>query len=155
MSITLETAAIPAAHAKTIFSTRSLLIGIAIIAATAGFLATNPAQTAQMVKLDGESLTRLMRAMALIKLTLAALAFTAIIWRLAAPISAASLAGYAAATAGMASGPGLIWGMVHIIAGAALLHGGLLLAVVLLWRDPAVGEKLAALIDRRRAALAH
>jgi hypothetical protein len=45
--------------------------------------------------------------------------------------------------------------MVHIIAGAILLHGGLLLAVLLLWRDPAIGTQLTALINRRRAATAH
>jgi hypothetical protein len=153
MSITLETITTPVARTAT--SARPFLIALALIAATAGFLATNSSQTAHMAKLDGESLTRLMRAMAVIKCLFAAVAFTAIIWRLAAPISATWLIAYAAATSGMAAGPGLIWGMVHIIAGAILLHGGLLLAVLLLWRDPAIGTQLTALINRRRAATAH
>jgi len=152
MSITLEATTSCVTPA---LSARSLLIALDNTAATAGFLATGAGQTAYMIKLDGESLTRLMRAMAVIKLAFGALAFTAILWRLAAPVSAAWLTAYAASITGMAAGPGVIWGMVHIIAGAILLHGGLLLAVILLWRDPAVGAQLADLINRRRAALAH
>jgi hypothetical protein len=152
MSITLETRLATAARPGP--GPRASLIAIALIFAAAGFLATGAGQTAGMVELDGESLTRLMRAMAVIKFVLAFCAFAAIIWRLAAPVTAGWFAAYAAATTGMAAGPGLIWGMVHIIAGAILLHGGLLLAVLLLWRDPAVGAQLAALINRRRAALA-
>jgi len=151
MSITLATTT---SRTNQALNARSLLMALAVIALTAGFLATSPAQTAYIIKMDGESLTRLMRAMAVIKLTFAGLAFAAIIWRLAAPITAGWLAGYAIATTGMAAGPGLIWGMVHIIAGAALLHGGLLLAVVLLWRDPAIGTRLAAIIQARRASIA-
>jgi hypothetical protein len=152
MSITLATtAARTTTHA---FNARSLLMALAVIALAAGFLATSPAQTAHIIKMDGESLTRLMRTMAVIKLTFAALAFTAIIWRLAAPITAGWLSGYTIATTGMAAGPGLIWGMVHIITGAILLHGGLLAAIILLWRDPAVGTRLAAIIQTRRASIA-
>jgi hypothetical protein len=152
LSITLATTT---ARTTQALNTRALLMSLAVIALAAGFLATSPAQTAHIIKMDGESLTRLMRAMALIKLSFAGLAFTAIIWRLAAPISSGWLAGYAIATGAMGAGPGLIWGMVHIIAGAALLHGGLLLAVVLLWRDPAIGTRLAAIIQARRTAITH
>ena len=53
----------------------------------------------------------------------------------------------------MAAGPVLIWDMVHIRLGALLLHGGLLATALLLWRDPAVGARLVALVTRRRAIL--
>ena len=35
----------------------------------------------------------------------------------------------------MAAGPGLIWAMAHVALGAALLHGGLLLLILLGWAD--------------------
>jgi hypothetical protein len=41
--------------------------------------------------------------------------------------------------------------MAHVAAGAVLLHAGLLATVVLLWRDPAVGQRLASLVAARRA----
>jgi hypothetical protein len=53
----------------------------------------------------------------------------------------------------MAAGPVLIWDMAHVGIGAALLHGGLLAMVLLLWRDAAVGARLSAIIATRRAAL--
>jgi hypothetical protein len=53
----------------------------------------------------------------------------------------------------MAAGPVLIWGMVQVGAGALLLHAGLLASLLLLWRDPVVGARLAALVAKRRAAL--
>jgi hypothetical protein len=40
-----------------------------------------------------------------------------------------------AACAAMAAGPFLVWDMVHIVAGAVLLHAGLIGAVLLGWRD--------------------
>jgi hypothetical protein len=43
--------------------------------------------------------------------------------------------------------------MVYVGSGAVLLHGGIFAAVVLLWRDPSVGQRLAAMIAARRTAL--
>ena len=62
-------------------------------------------------------------------------------------------AAYAPACAGEAAGPSLIWQMAYVSAGALILHVGLLAAVILLWRDPAVGARLAMIVAARRAAL--
>jgi hypothetical protein len=62
------------------------------------------------------------------------------------------IAGYAMAAAAMAAGPGLIWNMVHIGLGALFLHAGLVATLVMLWRDPAVAQRLSAAIAARRAA---
>ncbi len=86
------------------------------------------------------ALGRLLRAMAAIKMLIAALAGAAMLWRLGAPARPAWLAGYAAAAAAMA-------------AGALLLHGGLLAAILLLWRDPVTAARLDHVIAGRRARL--
>jgi hypothetical protein len=92
--------------------------------------------------------------MALIKLSMAAVAGAAVLWRLsAAPIRAGWFTAYAVACAAMAAGPGLIWHMDAVRTGAALLHGGLLAAVILVWRDAAVAARLAEIIAARRARL--
>jgi len=96
------------------------------------------------------ALTRLLRAMAVIKLLIAAGAGVALFWRLAAPIGPWRLIAYTAAAASMAAGPGLIWNMAHIAAGAALLHGGLLATILLLWRDPGMAQRLEGAIARRK-----
>jgi len=43
--------------------------------------------------------------------------------------------------------------MAQVGAGALLLHAGLLLTILLLWRDPVVAGRLAELVATRRAAL--
>jgi hypothetical protein len=98
-------------------------------------------------------LTRLLRAMALLKLLFAAAAAATTLWRLQAPIAPGLLSLYALAAFAMAAGPGLIWTMTHVVLGAALLHAGLIASLVLLWRDPEVARLLAAAIARRRASL--
>jgi hypothetical protein len=121
-------------------------------AAVAGFAITNAQTSAAAVAEAGAGLVRLMRGMAIIKLSMAAVAGGAVLWRLsAAPIRAGWFTAYAVACAAMAAGPGLIWHMDAVRTGAALLHGGLLAAAVLVWRDPAVGAGLAAIIAARRA----
>jgi hypothetical protein len=117
-----------------------------------GYFATSPAATLAAVQRDGADLTRLMRFMAGLKAMLAIGATAGVVWRLAAPVSLPWFAAYAVAGAAMAAGPGVIWGMAHVGAGALLLHGGLFATVLLLWRDPAVGSSLAAMVERRRAA---
>ncbi len=91
--------------------------------------------------------------MAAIKLLLAGLAGAVLYWRLGAALGAARLAAYLAAGGAMAAGPGLIWGLTHVVAGAALLHGGLLATILLLWRDPGMAARVDAAIAARRAAL--
>jgi hypothetical protein len=130
---------------------RVALLALVAAAAVAGFVATGADTTSAAVSDSGADLTRLLRAMAAIKMAMAACAAASVLWRLGSPISAKWVAGYALACAAMAAGPGLIWDMAHVAAGAALLHAGLLATIVLLWRDPAVGARLASLVAARRA----
>ncbi len=135
-------------YARRAMMLAAILAGTALAAA-----ATGRSETAQAVQAAGPELTRLLRAMAGLKLMFAAGLLAAMVWRLQCPATAWRLAGYMAAAACMAAGPVLIWDMAHVRAGAALLHGELLASVVLLWRDPAMAQRLSHAIDRRRAAL--
>jgi hypothetical protein len=130
------------------------ILAVAILAAlTAGALATGPDAVSRAAAAAGPDLTRLLRAMAALKAVMAAGAVAAMVWRLGSAVTLPWLAGYAAAAGAMAAGPALIWGMAYVGIGAALLHGGLLASVLLLWRDPAVGTRLSAIVAARRAAL--
>ena len=117
----------------------------------AGFLLTGQQDVARAMHQAGPELVRLLRGMAIIKMLMAALVSSVLLWRLAGPAPRFWLAAYAVAGAAMATGPGLIWCMAHVAVGAALLHGGMLATVLLLWRDPATGQRLAAAVSRRRA----
>jgi hypothetical protein len=123
-------------------------IGIALVVA---LLASGGA--AQAAAEAGAELTRLLRAMAAIKGLLAVGMAAAVLWRLGAAVSLAWLAGYALACGAVAAGPVLVWGMAHVGAGALLTHAGLLGGILLLWRDPVVGARLATLVAARRARL--
>ena len=126
-----------------------------VIAASfaAGLLATGTVASASAVALAGADLTHLLRAMALLKVLMAAGMVAAVMWRLGSPVTLPWWAAYALACAAAAAGPGLIWQMESVGAGALILHVGLLAALILLWRDPAVGARLAIMIAARRAAL--
>jgi hypothetical protein len=130
---------------------RAAFLFVIAAAAVAGALATGAETSARAVADSGDDLTRLLRAMALIKALIAAGAAAAVLWRLAAPTAPAWFARYALTGALMAAGPGLIWGMAHVALGAVLLHAGLAATIVLLWRDPAVGRRLAEMVAERRA----
>jgi hypothetical protein len=132
---------------------RAVLAAAILAAVASAVLATGPEAAARAVAASGADLTRLLRAMALLKAAMAAGLIAAAVWRLGAAVTLPWLAAYAAACAAMAAGPVLIWDMAHVGIGAALLHGGLLAMVLLLWRDPAVGARLSAIIATRRAAL--
>ncbi len=132
---------------------RTLLVGITLAAAAAGALATSAPAATHAITDAGADLTRLLRAMAAMKTLAAAALCWTVLWRLALPASASRLAAYALACAAMAAGPGLIWSMAHVKLGALFLHAGLLVTVVMLWRDPAMGTRLGAVIERRRYAL--
>jgi hypothetical protein len=125
---------------------------VAILALTAGLLVADGAETARAVAADPD-LARLLRAMAGLKALMALAAIGVMMWRLGSPVGPVRLGLYALAAAAIAAGPGLIWNLTHVGSGAALLHGGLLAGVLLLWRDPAVGARLQAVIDARRAKL--
>jgi hypothetical protein len=115
---------------------RLALLAAATIGAAIGLAATLDPGSPQAVADAGAELTRLLRAMAAIKLVLAAGVVWLIDWRLRFPVSPHRAAAYIAATAIMATGPGLIWAMSHIVLGAALLHGASATLLVLLYRDP-------------------
>ena len=132
---------------------RTVVLVAACAAAGALVLATDGAAASHAAAQAGPDLTRLLRAMAAMKLLMAAAAMAAIWWRLATPAPGWRLALYAAAAAGMASGPVLIWAMIHVGSGALLLHAGLVGVVALLWLDPEVGRRLELLVARKRAGL--
>ncbi len=125
---------------------------VALAAAAAGFMATDAQTVARAVALDPE-LARLLRAMVVLKMAAATAATAGIMWRLGGVATPGWLAGYALALAATWAGPGLLWDMAHLGLGALLLHGGLAGALVLLWRDPAAGARLGAIIDARRQVL--
>ncbi|WP_428394952.1 hypothetical protein [Lichenicoccus sp.] len=129
-------------------ATRALLL----LAVAAGLAAGTIAAISAPATVDAD-MAHLLRAMALLKAAIAVVVTGAVLWRFGAPVGPIRLAGYALACAAMAAGPGLIWGMVHLGAGALLLHGGLLAAIVLFWRDPEIAARLAAMITARRAAI--
>ena len=130
---------------------RAVLTGAILAGLTLAALATSAEEAARAAQTAGPELTRLLRAMAGLKLMFAAGLLAAAYWRLAVPASPWRLASYAVAAAAMAAGPVLIWEMAHVRLGALLLHGGLLAGALLLWRDPAVGARLGVIMARRRA----
>lgn len=133
---------------------RPLAVALLLAALAAGFVVTDPGSAARAVVAAGPDLTRLLRGMAMLKLLMVAAAFAALVWRLGAPARRTWLAAYAIGIVSMGAGPGLIWDMDHVRLGALLLHGGLALTLLLLWRDPAVGQHLADAIERRRRIIA-
>ena len=132
---------------------RVLLVLLIAAAATAGFLAVGAEAASLAASRAGVDLTRLLRGMAVLKSLMAAGATAAVLWRLGTPVKPLWLAAYAVSCGAMWAGPGLIWNMAYIRTGALLLHGGLLACVVLIWRDPAVAARLAAMVSARRASL--
>jgi hypothetical protein len=130
-------------------------LGLILAAAIAGgVMGTGAHASAQAVAKAGPELTRLLRAMAVIKMLIAIPVTAAIFWRLGAAITLPWFAAYALAGASMAAAPGMIWSMAHVGLGAMLLHGGLLASLLLFWRDKAVAVRLDSVMSSRRAALA-
>ena len=128
---------------------RGVVVAALVVGVVAGWGLTRTGAAELAVAAAGPELTRLLRAMAGIKLLLAAGAAAAVWWRLGMGVGRGWLAGYAVAGAAMAAGPGLIWQMAHAGAGALLLHGGLAATVVLLWRDPGTVARLEMTMRRR------
>jgi hypothetical protein len=129
---------------------RPILCGIVGAAVLAGLFATDPAAATAAVAQAGDDLTRLLRAMALIKAGLGALAVAGVWWRFGGGVGWLWFTAYGLACAAMAAGPALIWRMDHVVSGSVLLHGGLFGLLLLLWRDPDVARRLSALIAARR-----
>jgi hypothetical protein len=132
---------------------RALLALVIAASFASGLFATGREASASAIALAGADLTHMLRAMALLKALMAAGTVAAVMWRLGSPVTLAYWAAYALACAATAVGPGLIWRMAHVDAGALTFYVGLLGALILLWRDPAVGERVAMMIDAWRAKL--
>lgn len=130
---------------------RSFFLAAIACGIVAGAVLGNGADSVAAVQAAGADFTRLMRAMAVLKALMACGAGAAVWWRLGAATPPAWLVAYAAAGGAMAAGVPLIWGMVHSGPGALALHGGLAASILLLWRDRAVGQRLAQAIEARRA----
>lgn len=139
---------------STVALARALLVLATLGAAAAGILAVDAHTAARAAASAGDDLTRLMRGMAAIKGVMALGLLAATWWRLGSPTGSIRFMSYAAVNGAMAAGVALIWGMAHLGAGALLLHAGLLAACLLLWRDPAVAARLAAMISARRMSIA-
>ena len=132
---------------------RALLVLVTAASVAAGLLVTGTEVSTSAIALAGADLTHLLRAMALLKVAMAAGMAAAVLWRLGSPVTLAWWAAYALACAGMAAGPGLIWQMAYVRTGALLLHAGLFAALILLWRDPVMGARLGTMVAARRAML--
>jgi hypothetical protein len=130
---------------------RTLVVLAVAAAAVAGAATTLLPASGHAVADAGADLTRLLRAMAGLKALMAGAAAWAVLWRLGAPATLPWLAGYTLAAAAMAAGPGMIWSMEYIRSGALLLHAGLFVTIVMLWRDPVVGQRLGDVIAKRRS----
>ncbi len=133
---------------------RCVLALVIVAAGVAGLLITSPPAAAQAAIHAGADLTRLLRAMAALKMLMALGVASAVMCRLGTGATLPWFGAYAVACGSMAVGPGLIWSMAHTGAGALCLHAGLLGGVILLWRDPVVALRLAAAVTARRAAIA-
>jgi hypothetical protein len=132
--------------------TRALIL-LAVGAGLAAGCLAGGAEASSRAAGDAE-LIRLLRGMAVLKALFATGILGGVLWRLGGAASWAWLLAYGAASAVTAAGLAMIWNLSHLVAGALLLHGGLLASIVLLWRDPVVGARLGALVALRRAAIA-
>lgn len=128
---------------------RGVFLFFAAAGLGAGFMLTGQAATADAARLAGEDLTRLLRSMAAIKAAIILPAIAAIVWRLGVPASSMLFAAYTASAAAMTLSIGLIWHMAHVGQGALLMHAGLIGTLVLLFRDKAVGQRLASALKVR------
>jgi hypothetical protein len=113
-------------------SWRAALVGVTLLAA-AGVLALVP--DAPAVRTDAD-LARLMRAMAVVKALLVAIAAAGVWWRLDRPAVAWRLGAYLALPALAAAATAAMWRMVVPGTIAVLLHAAGLALVVVAWRDP-------------------
>lgn len=123
---------------------RGVLFAAVAAAVAAGFVAAHAPASARAAEAAGTELTRLLRFMALTKAAFAVGALLLADWRLRRPATPASAASYVAVCALMAAGPGLIWSVAHVAAGAVLFHAGLALLLVLAWTDRAIPMEPAA-----------
>lgn len=129
---------------------RLVFLAASVLALTAGFVLMETEASARAVTDAGPDLVRLVRSMALIKLAVVAAAVWLGQWRLSLPVSVPRAVAYIGAAALMCAGPGVMWNMEQIGAGAVMLHGGLIALIVIGWGDQALGQALSRRIPTRR-----
>ena len=117
---------------------RIVLLAGGATACIAGFALTGTPATQRAADAAAPDLAHLLRMMALLKLALAVGAACLVDWRLRQPVSARVAAGYLLAAGLVVTAPGLIWGLAHVVLGAALFHAGLALLIVLACTDGGV-----------------
>jgi hypothetical protein len=101
-----------------------MAIGIAFrLGDPSGYLHADPA------------LARLLRAMALIKGTIAIAAVAAVFWRLAWPVSKPVAASYLVGCWAIAGSTMLIWQLSYIVLAALLFHSAALSLLLVSWRE--------------------
>ncbi len=116
---------------RDVFGLRALLLVGALLFVSATYWMTTPGK---IESADAE-LATLLRGMAMLKAGFAALALAAVWWRLGRTITTPRLLAYASGAWLMTVGATLIWQLAFIPAASALFHGGILLLLVLAWRD--------------------
>jgi hypothetical protein len=112
---------------------RAALVVAVVLAVAVAHFATDGAASARAVAADPE-LARLLRAMALIKASMAAAAAWIAGRLLREPVGTGLAAGLVLAVALMAAAPVLMWHVASVGAGALLFHAGMVLLLVLGWR---------------------
>jgi len=127
------TPVLPSPPARGATLRRAALAGAVAIAVASAHLFADGAASAGAVAADPE-LARLLRAMALIKASMAAAAAWLAHRLLREPLGPGLAAGLVAAVALMAAAPVLMWHVAHVGAGAVLFHAGMVLLLVLGWR---------------------
>ena len=127
--------------------TRRRVLTGAVVLATAAGLAPGFAEA----PVGGEpGFVLLLRFMAALKIATALGAAGLTWWRLGYPMDARRVVSAIGASAAMAFGAGVLWGMAHLVAGAVLFHAALLGWLVLCYADrSAIGAALASVVARR------
>ncbi len=148
MSVTQSLTGVTIARPRV--STRALVLIVAVLGLTAGFLATGDDASMHARQAAGPELTHLLQMMAGLKLALALGAAVLIDWRLRQPAGPMAAAGYLVALGLMSAGPGLVWGMAHVMLGAGLLHAGLLTLIVLSCKDDGMWSRMRRVTSRAR-----
>ncbi|GAA0579326.1 hypothetical protein GCM10009416_17160 [Craurococcus roseus] len=112
---------------------RAALAVAVLLAVTAAHLAADGEASARAVAADPE-LARLLRAMAVLKASMAGAAVWLADRLLRQPLPAGLAAGLVLAVAAMAAAPVLMWHVAHVGTGALLFHAGMALLLLLGWR---------------------
>ncbi len=121
-----------------------------VLALATGFLVGHNTGPDHALATDPD-LVRVLRFMAAVKGLMAAAAWWAADWRLRQPARARTAFAAVVACALMAVGPGLIWGMQHVLFGGLSTYAGLALLLAVGWADRAnVRARLVDLVQARQ-----